>query len=81
MTYIYVSVVAIATAAFLIYSKASKSDSLKLDTQFESIYDFTMEDIYGEEFSLSEYKGKKILLVNTASKNFMSNTKIKTSKS
>jgi glutathione peroxidase len=68
MTYIYVSVVAIATAAFLIYSKASKSDSLKLDTQFESIYDFTMEDIYGEEFSLSEYKGKKILLVNTASK-------------
>jgi glutathione peroxidase len=68
MTYISVSVVAIATAAFLIYSKASKSDSLKLDTQFESIYDFTMEDIYGEEFSLSEYKGKKILLVNTASK-------------
>ena len=68
MTYISVSVVAIATAAFLIYSKVSKSDSLELDTQFESIYDFTMEDIYGEEFSLSEYKGKKILLVNTASK-------------
>ena len=68
MTYISVSVVAIATAAFLIYSKASKSDSLELDTQFESIYDFTLEDIYGEEFSLSEYKGKKILLVNTASK-------------
>jgi len=68
MTYISVSVVAIATAAFLIYAKASKSDSLELDTQFESIYDFTLEDIYGEEFSLSEYKGKKILLVNTASK-------------
>ena len=68
MTYISVSVVAIATAAFLMYSKASKSDSLELDTQFESIYDFTIEDIYGEEFSLSEYKGKKILLVNTASK-------------
>lgn len=68
MTYISVSVVAIATAAFLIYSKASKSDSLELDTQFESIYDFTIEDIYGEEFSMSEYKGKKILLVNTASK-------------
>jgi len=68
MTYISVSVVAIATAAFLMYSKASKSDSLELDTQLESIYDFTIEDIYGEEFSLSEYKGKKILLVNTASK-------------
>lgn len=68
MTYISVSVVAIATAAFIFYSKASKSGSLELDTQFESIYDFTIEDIYGEEFSLSEYKGKKILLVNTASK-------------
>ena len=68
MTYISFSVVAIATAAFLIYSKASNSDSLELDTQLESIYDFTIEDIYGEEFSMSEYKGKKILLVNTASK-------------
>jgi cytochrome oxidase Cu insertion factor (SCO1/SenC/PrrC family) len=59
MTYISVSVVAIATAAFLLYSKASKNDSPELDPQIKSIYDFTIEDIYGEEFSLSEYKGKK----------------------
>ena len=33
-----------------------------------SIYDFTVKDIYGEDFSLSKYKGKKIMIVNTASK-------------
>lgn len=31
-----------------------------------NIYDFTMKDIHGKEVSLSEYKGKVILIVNTA---------------
>ncbi len=30
-------------------------------------HDFTLTDINGKEFSLSKFKGKKILLVNTAS--------------
>ena len=34
----------------------------------ESIYDFTVKDIYGDDFKLSELKGKKIMIVNTASK-------------
>ena len=33
-----------------------------------TVYDFTVENINGEEISLSKYKGKKILIVNTASK-------------
>ncbi|KAK9672274.1 hypothetical protein RND81_12G088400 [Saponaria officinalis] len=33
-----------------------------------SIYDFTVKDIYGEDVSLSNYKGKVLLLVNVASK-------------
>ena len=33
-----------------------------------SIYDFTVEDIEGNKFELSELKGKKVLIVNTASK-------------
>ncbi|MDP8201429.1 MAG: glutathione peroxidase [Candidatus Tenebribacter burtonii] len=33
-----------------------------------SIYDFTMEDISGNEVKLEGYKGKVILMVNTASK-------------
>jgi glutathione peroxidase len=34
----------------------------------KSLYDFTVTDIQGNEFSLSQLKGKKVLIVNTASK-------------
>lgn len=33
-----------------------------------SFYDFTVKDIHGEDFALSSLKGKKVLVVNTASK-------------
>jgi len=33
-----------------------------------SIYDFNLKNIDGQDFSLAKYKGKKILIVNTASK-------------
>lgn len=33
-----------------------------------SFYDFTVKDINGEDYSLSQFKGKKVLVVNTASK-------------
>jgi glutathione peroxidase len=33
-----------------------------------SFYDFTVKDIDGEDYSLSQLKGKKVLVVNTASK-------------
>lgn len=32
------------------------------------VYDFTVKDSFGDEVSLSEYKGKVLLIVNTASK-------------
>ncbi len=34
----------------------------------QSVYDFTMENIRGEAVQLSQYKGKVIMIVNTASK-------------
>lgn len=34
----------------------------------KNFYDFTVTDINGEEFALSQLKGKKVLVVNTASK-------------
>ncbi|MFN2362498.1 MAG: glutathione peroxidase, partial [Marinobacter sp.] len=34
----------------------------------QSIYDFSATDIRGEEHSLDEYRGKVLLIVNTASK-------------
>jgi len=33
-----------------------------------SIYDFNLKNIDGQDFSLAQYKGKKVLIVNTASK-------------
>jgi glutathione peroxidase len=33
----------------------------------KTVYDFPLKDIKGNDFSLSKFKGKKILLVNTAS--------------
>ena len=33
-----------------------------------SIYDFTVKDINGRDFSLAQLKGKKVMIVNTASK-------------
>lgn len=34
----------------------------------KSFYDFTVEDIEGNKFDLADLKGKKVLVVNTASK-------------
>jgi glutathione peroxidase len=34
----------------------------------QKFHDFTVEDIYGEPYPLSQLKGKKVLVVNTASK-------------
>ncbi len=34
----------------------------------KSFYDFTVLDINGEEFELAQLQGKKVLVVNTASK-------------
>lgn len=38
-----------------------------INAQEMNFYDFTVKNIQGEEVSLSEFKGKKILVVNTAS--------------
>ena len=39
-----------------------------LYAQQTSIYDFTVKDINGQDFSFSQLKGKKVMIVNTASK-------------
>jgi len=33
-----------------------------------SVYEFKLKSIEGNEFSLAKYKGKKVLVINTASK-------------
>lgn len=39
-----------------------------LDAQLKSIYDFKVDALDGGKIDLAQYKGKKILIVNTASK-------------
>ena len=39
-----------------------------LDAQTKSIYDFKVESLDGGTIDFAKYKGKKILIVNTASK-------------
>ena len=34
----------------------------------QSVYDFTVKDIKGNDVSLADYKGKVLLIVNVASK-------------
>ena len=49
-------------------AKQSDIEQIEQKTTQKLIYDFTMQDISGELVSLSQYKGKVILIVNTASK-------------
>ncbi len=35
---------------------------------FTSLHDFVVEDIYGDEFDLAQLAGKKVMVVNTASR-------------
>lgn len=50
--------------AFLFWSFRSS----KFSAPKGSVYDFKIKTLEGEEISLSKYKGKKLLLVNVASK-------------
>jgi glutathione peroxidase len=42
--------------------------SMGLNAQNKSLHNFTVKDINGEDFDLSSLSGKKVLVVNTASK-------------
>ncbi len=48
-------------------NNSSEVASIGNAVETKSIYDFTMKDIDGNPLSLSEYKGKIIIIVNTAS--------------
>ncbi len=61
--------VAIACVGIGIYMYASKSNSkTNVMPMTQTIYQFIVKDLYGNDFSFSDLKGKKIMVVNTASK-------------
>ncbi len=48
---------------------SNTSDMTKINpTLAETVYDFKVKDIDGKEMDLSKYKGKKLMIVNVASK-------------
>jgi len=46
----------------------TKEQKMEQQLNTQPIYQFKIKDITGSDFDLSQYKGKKILIVNTASK-------------
>jgi glutathione peroxidase len=56
-----------ATANSCGFKKVAARPTENMKEATGSIYDFTMTAIDGSKISLSEYKGKKVLIVNTAS--------------
>lgn len=43
----------------------------------QSVYDFQVKDTFGNDVSLDKYKGKVLLIVNTASQCGLTNTNYK----
>ncbi len=62
------TVIAFATTIVLIASANFNNLFSGEETMAESIHDFTIKTIDGKEKSLSDYKGKVVLIVNVASK-------------
>lgn len=65
----------LVTLAFLFFScqnqaqnSIEKSSMMKTSFVKESIHQFKVMDLYGETFDFSTLKGKKVMIVNTASK-------------
>lgn len=50
-----------------IKNKAVNVESIQENTAGEDIYQFKVKDISGNEFDLASLKGKKVMIVNTAS--------------
>lgn len=53
---------------FACTSQATPPTDSTINQNDKSIYQFTVEDINGEKFDLATLKGKKVMIVNTASK-------------
>lgn len=71
MKYLIIALIGVFTACQGQEKKSntkSKSTTIQNIKQMKSIYDYTFEDIDGDPFNFADLKGKKILILNTASK-------------
>lgn len=51
-----------------VQNKSAEESQINQAMATETIYQYKVKDLYGEEFDFSALKGKKIIVVNTASK-------------
>ncbi len=63
MKLVYFSIPILLVGAYFLKTKKTKLTNKKT-----SIYDFVVKDLQGNDFDFSSLKGKKIMIVNTASK-------------
>lgn len=50
-----------------LHDAGAEQEGLLMATKITSLYDFTMDDIDGKPVNLNQYRGKVLLVVNTAS--------------
>jgi glutathione peroxidase len=62
------AIIAFALTGFIQKQEPANNVSLDQMMMEKSFYDFKMKDINGQEVDFSQFKGKKLLLVNVASK-------------
>lgn len=69
---LFLTLATAATAVVFIAAKPATSPAMTEPAETAaapaSVYDFTVKSIDGKDVKLSQYKGKKLLIVNTASK-------------
>ena len=66
-------IIGLSTIAVAACSSSSKTTEKKVESTVQSVdpgnvYQFTVKDIEGNDFNFSDLKGKRIMIVNTASK-------------
>ena len=64
----FLSLIPLLLIALFSLNKMQKANNKSLKIKKMSIHEFKVENINGEEFDFSSLKGKKIMVVNTASK-------------
>ena len=64
----FLSLIPLLLVALFSLNKIQKANNESLKIKKMSIHEFKVENINGEEFDFSSLKGKKIMVVNTASK-------------
>lgn len=68
IAFIACTVVFLLSAQIQAQSKKSKLSKTDKDMTKETIYQFKVEDLSGDTFDFASLKGKKVMIVNTASK-------------